>query len=128
MVDTEGYFATYKCPHDCPFRDKFDGKIKFCSFSVYAEVLEPGRLTRTEVRKDRSPDYHLPPDCDVYERYKDKGTEIKRMKHKYDEYGIKRTKLVRPKELYTTAHKHSPYTSKWRNFENSNLFDEDDDL
>lgn len=112
MVDKQD-FATTICPHDCPFRDKLDRGLKYCSFAIYANQLEPGRIARTEVI-DGEPNYHIPPDCDVYERYKDRREEIQQMKDKYDQYGIRRTPARNP-ELYVTGIKHRPVEHHRRN-------------
>lgn len=97
-----GDFVMNRCPEDCPFRDKMSFGITFCSFAIYANLLEPERLTRTEIRKDGTVDYHIPPDCDVYKKYKDRAEEIKALKKKYDQYGVKRLKHKEP-DLYVTG-------------------------
>lgn len=64
------------CPKDCPFRCNTSGLI-MCQFALYADKLEPGRLTRLEVEMDDNyrvtkEIWHIPPECDVYEKYKGK--------------------------------------------------------
>jgi len=102
-----GDFVMNECPKDCPFRDRISYGIMFCSFSIYADQLEPKRFTRTEIMPDGTVNYHLPPDCDVYERYKNRASEITALKKKYDRYGTKRFKRFEP-DLFVTGHKHVP--------------------
>ena len=113
MVNKDEYFVTYQCPKDCPFRDKLERSYKFCSFSIYADAIEPGRRTRTEIHDDGSIDYHEPPDCDIYEKYKGKEDEIKKVKKKYDQYGTRRVK-DRDSRLWVTGRKHSTLTKLWK--------------
>lgn len=79
---TDAGFAKH-CPQDCPFRAKISEGINVCQFSLYADRLEPGRLTRLEVTRDehgniKDYDWHVPPNCDVYEKYK--GKDIGKLK------------------------------------------------
>ena len=102
-----GDFVMNECPKDCPFRDKMSYGIAFCSFAIYANQLEPGRMTRTEISEDGKINYHLPPDCDVYERYKDKAQEVYKVKKKYDQYGTKRFSRMED-DLYVYGKRHAP--------------------
>ena len=72
-------FAEQKCPRGCPFLDRLCGgtSYRFCSYTLYARSLDPDRLTRTTVSPDGKVDYHIPPHCDIYEKYKD--TDVSRI-------------------------------------------------
>ena len=105
----EGWVSR-KCPCDCPFRDKMpDHSDYYCSFALYADVLEPGRFTRTEITPDGAVNYHLWPDCDIYQRYKGLNNviaETKRRRQIQHQMGLRRSD-----EPLVTAHKH-PAISK----------------
>lgn len=112
MVKTKiynrGNFAAHKCPKDCPFRDKMGSGLIYCSFAIYADKLEPGRHTRTEITVDGEPDYHFPPDCDIYDKYKDQTDRIREMKRIYDQYGLMRYSKYENPDLVVTGKKHMP--------------------
>jgi hypothetical protein len=76
-------WVRYCCPKDCPFNDKLgDLNMRYCSFSSYADILEPGRHTRTEVDADGHVNYHVWPDCDVYGKYKNMKSLVLEMKRR----------------------------------------------
>ena len=103
-------WVRYKCPRDCPFNDRLgDMRTRFCSFSVYADTLEPGRHTRTEVSADGTVNYHIWPDCDVYYKYKHIKNLVGEVKRRHKTKHLKATP-VEP-DVAVTAHKH-PATSK----------------
>ena len=109
----EDFIAGRDCPKDCPFLDRIAGgvSIRICTFSLYADLIEPGRHTRTEINQDGSVDYKLPPECDVYEKYKDRPGIIKEAKRKYETQAIQlRLHHKRDKDLYVTGGKHSPFS------------------
>ena len=83
-------FVEKRCPHDCPFRDKLDFGIHFCSYAIYSTCIDPNRRTRTEVFEDGSVDYHVPPHCDIYELYKEHVPEIEKIKKGYDRHTLER--------------------------------------
>ena len=109
MVRKGEGFAKH-CPKDCPFRDNIASgqTMVFCSFALFADLLEPGRHTRTEI-KDGKIDYHVPPNCDVYEKYKGKKKEIRKMKRSYEQKGLSiRMSRKGDSGLTVTASKHFP--------------------
>lgn len=111
MVDKKQNFAKYICPQDCPFRDRFDDAVSwYCSYGIYGEFLDTSRTTRTEVFADGSVDYHVPPNCDIYERYVDKTSELSALKKQYKTRYLIHHKPAEP-DLEVTGHKH-PATTK----------------
>lgn len=109
----DSYFATLHCPHDCPFRDKLDTGIMFCSYSIYSVRLDQNRRTRTEISPEGTVNYHIPPDCDIYEKYKDKSDEIQKVKKDYDRYYLeRRIKEAMDRELYVTAKRDYGFSRK----------------
>lgn len=107
MVDE--FIAERDCPRDCPFLNRIAGGAgaRVCTFALYADILEPNRHTRTEIHEDGTIDYNIPPNCNVYEKYKDKKSEIAKMKRKYKSKGAVRTRRKAEAELVVTAHKHA---------------------
>ena len=102
-------FAEQKCPRDCPFLDRLCGgtSYRFCSYTLYARSLDPDRLTRTTVSPDGKVDYHIPPHCDIYEKYKDRSTEIKQLKKRVGNNNIT-IKRSRTEELSVFGKQHIP--------------------
>ena len=103
-------WVKYKCPRDCPFNKRLgDLRTRYCNFAAYADVLEPGRKSRTEVDPNGNVNYHIWPDCDVYYKYKN-------LKHLLNEV-VRRLRaehmerIQRETEPFVTAKKH-PATSK----------------
>ena len=80
MLDPKCYTArswpARACPKDCPFLGRL-GSLPYCRFSEYALVMEDDRETRMTVDKNGNIDWHLPPNCDMYEKYK--GTKLPRL-------------------------------------------------
>jgi len=79
-----------RCPTDCPFRSHDQG-LCICSFSLYANVLEPGRYTRMTIDADGKYNWHLPPDCDIYKKYKGKELrkDVKKVQIVFGDYTLK---------------------------------------
>ena len=100
------------CPRDCPFNASVGDHVdRYCSFAAYADVLEPGRYTRTEIDPDGNVNYHIWPDCDVYPKYKGLNrvvNETKRRKTVEHQMG-----LPAEPDVTVTGHKH-PAVSKHR--------------
>ena len=116
MVRKNDGFAKH-CPKDCPFRDHIASgqTMVFCSFALYADLLEPGRHTRTEVINGEV-DYREPPHCDVYKRYRGKKKEIMKTKREYESKGLSiRMNLPGRSELSVTGAKHAPKCLHHRN-------------
>ncbi len=105
MVRQNEGFANKKCPKDCPFLFKLgDGQtIMYCAFAEYADILEPGRHTRTEIKDNGEIDYNIPPHCGVYKKYKNEKEKVERAKHE-----LKTTPTIRPSQsgLVVTGHVH----------------------
>lgn len=99
-----------RCPRDCPFNDRLaDRSDRYCSFAIYADMLEPGRFTRTTIDDSGEINYHQYPDCDVYPRFKglDKVVlETKRRRMSEHKVG-----LPSSPDVAVTGHKH-PATQK----------------
>ena len=103
-------WVRWKCPRDCPFNNRLGDHIdRYCCFAEYADVLEPGRYSRTEVAEDGTVNYHKWPDCDIYPRYKGLNKvvwETKRRRQVEHQIGLKASPTVK-----VTGHKH-PATQK----------------
>ena len=114
MVDE--FIAGRDCPKDCPFLDRVASgeTMRFCSFSVYADILEPGRHTRTEVSPDGEVDYNIPPNCKVYDKYKSQKKLIASIKRKYKAQKILRLDKHPEPHLLVTGAKHSPVWKRFR--------------
>lgn len=114
MVDE--FIAGRDCPKDCPFLDRVSsGKtMRFCSFAIYADLLEPGRHTRTEISPDGKVDYNIPPNCKVYDTYKSQRKKIASMKRKYKSKNILRLDNHSEPHLLVTGAKHSPVWKRFR--------------
>lgn len=86
MVRKQNEFLAKICPDDCPFLDRLGtgSTVRFCSFALYADIIEPGRHTRTEIKQDGTVDYHIPPNCDVYERYINDLEAVRKAKKIYE--------------------------------------------
>lgn len=78
--EKEENFAKYKCPKDCPFL----GGTKWepmCEYALRADDIGLLRNTRTTVNLDGSLDFHIPPDCDIYDEYKDRVADWRKLKN-----------------------------------------------
>ena len=64
---TDGFVKD--CPKDCPFLATY-ANMRACQFSLFANKLEPGRYTRMTIEPDGSYNWHIPPNCDVYKKYR----------------------------------------------------------
>lgn len=116
MVRECGNFAAHDCPRDCPFLDRIASgqTMRFCSFALYADLIEAGRHTRTEILPDGTVDYHIPPNCDVYERYKGEIELVRKVKKEYERhYANLKLHKSHDNELQVTGHKHSLV---WKNY------------
>ena len=101
-------WVKHKCPRDCPFNKRLgDLRTRYCNFAVYADVLEPGRKSRTEIDADGNVDYHIWPDCDIYKKYKKLGVLVDEVTRQ----GKVKHRIKSEPVLVTTARKH-PATSK----------------
>lgn len=110
MVKTDEFIAARDCPKDCPFRDRIASgqTMIFCSFGLYVDLIEAGRHTRTEVLPDGTVNYHIPPNCDAYEKYKDKKKYVAQIKKYYERHQLRlHHKHFFDPELYVTGHRHS---------------------
>jgi len=61
-----------RCPKDCPFIGQICGKMPFCNYAAYAEYINPTRPTRMTIGENGKEDFHIPPNCDLYEKFKGK--------------------------------------------------------
>lgn len=86
MVKKRDEFLAKICPADCPFLDRLatGSTVRFCSFAIYADIIEPGRHTRTEINDDGTVNYHIPPNCDVYDKYVNDFEAVKKAKKTYE--------------------------------------------
>lgn len=90
MVRQNEGFANTKCPRDCPFLERLGGgqTILCCMFATYTPFLEPDRITRTEIKEDGTVDYHMPPHCDIYKKYKGRNKEVELALRRYESRGL----------------------------------------
>lgn len=117
MVEPKEFIAARDCPRDCPFLDRIASgqSMRFCSFAVYADLIEPGRHTRTEVNKDGTINYNIPPHCNVYDKYREFPKIIKETKRRYESHLIQLRLHHNEPDLSVTAHKHPVIVSHHRN-------------
>lgn len=103
-------WVKYHCPRNCPFNKRLgDLRTRYCNFAAYADVLEPGRHTRTEIDPDGHINYHKWPDCDVYHKYKNLKNVINEALRRQRVEHIE--KIRSEADTFVTARKH-PATSK----------------
>ena len=74
-----------------------------------ADVLEPGRKSRTEINPDGNVNYHIWPDCDVYYKYKNLKNLLNEILRRQRAEHLER--IQEEADPFVTAKKH-PATSK----------------
>lgn len=117
MVNKRVSDFAMKCPRDCPFRMRLASGFTpyFCAFALYADMLDAGRHTRTEIREDGTVDYHIPPDCDVYEKYKGEKDMVEKAKRDYESRNVQlKLDSSRSRDLVVTGHKHPKVQKRHR--------------
>lgn len=102
-----GEFLAENCPADCPFRSTMtkNYKLWFCSYALYASYFDPNRGTRTTIDENGRVDYHTPPNCDIYPRFKHSHSELEKLRRKLRDRKIA-TQSDYDRECIVTAEKH----------------------